>query len=238
MRIFFIIAVLSFISTSIFAEPYKARGVIQPLHQATLSSEISALIVALPFQEAAPFKKGNTLVKFDCALFQAQQQKAQAELKAAKAKLENDVKLHKLRSIGKLDVELSQSAVQQASAEVSMTRINARRCTVKAPWDGYVVSNLVNEHESVNVNQALVKIISTHQLQVELIVPAAWIAWLKTGTTFQFLVDETGQTFPGKIKSTAKVVDATSHTIKAKAVLTKSHKLLPGMSGTAQFSVE
>ena len=48
------------------------RGLVKPQKRAVISSEIPAKILSIPFKDGESFKKGETLVKFDCSLYQAE----------------------------------------------------------------------------------------------------------------------------------------------------------------------
>ncbi len=211
------------------------RGVVQAVHQATLSAEIAARVLEIPFRGGDAFAKDDILVRFDCAIFEAQRDKVSAELRAAQAKLTNDRKLEVMRSIGVLEVTLSEMAVQQTEAELRMARINIERCTIKAPWSGKVVQRLVNENEGIKLNQGLMSIVSTQALELTVVVPSIWMRKLKPGQRFSFKVDETGSSHEATIITLGSTVDAVSQTLSLRARIDIDPKLLPGMSGTASF---
>ena len=48
------------------------RGVVKPTMSAVISSEIQARITKLPFKDGQPFRKGNILVEFNCAKYEAE----------------------------------------------------------------------------------------------------------------------------------------------------------------------
>jgi membrane fusion protein (multidrug efflux system) len=218
-----------------FAEQLEARGVVQPLEKATLSAQISSRITSLPYRTGDSFKKGSALVKLDCAMFVAQKEMVSAQLQSAKYKLENDEKLSKLRSIGELEVQMSKAEVRKHQAELKMADINTQRCTIAAPWNGHVAERLVEPYENVEINQPLMKVVTTEEMEIELLVPAAWLKWLKPGKSFNYTVDETGESFPAKVHRLVPAVDTASHTMMVRARFDRSSGLLPGMSGSAWF---
>lgn len=219
------------------AAAQTTRGVVQALHEATLSSEIAARVVELPRRVGDTFAQGDVLVRFECSLFEAQRDKVQAELRAAQARHDNDKQLEQTRSIGALDVTLSAVAVDQARAELRMATLNTERCVIKAPWAGRVVQRQANEQESVKLNQELLSIASTQELEMMLVVPATWLKWLKPGTPFDVRMDETGTLHKAQVAALGSKVDAVSQTLNLRAKLPADARLLPGMSGTARFGV-
>jgi len=230
-----LLIVLMMLSPTVWAEKVQSRGIIQPLKQAILSSEISAKIIKMSLRSGDSFKAGDRLITFDCNLFEAQFRKVKAVVRSAQLQLENNRKLEQRRSIGMLEVKLSEVLLEQRKAELDMVFLNVQRCEISAPWSGRVVKRMSNEHESVELNQELISIVSTDQLEVELVIPAIWVQWLKSGMSFVFEVDETGERIKSTILVVGSVVDAASQTIKVRGSLDYLPSLLPGMSGNAYF---
>jgi membrane fusion protein (multidrug efflux system) len=69
-----------------------------------------------------------------------------------------------------------------------------------------------------------------------MIVPSNWLSWLKVGTPFDVVIDETSRTYPGKLVRISGKVDAISRSIKVYGRIDgAAPDLLPGMSGRALF---
>ncbi|MFZ9624560.1 MAG: efflux RND transporter periplasmic adaptor subunit [Burkholderiaceae bacterium] len=211
------------------------RVVVQSLMQATLSAEIAARITRMPFRDGDAFRKGDVLVAFDCDIFEAQRDKVEAELKAAQAKLDNDRQLAATRSIGALEVILSEVSLQRAQAELRMARINTDRCVISAPWSGRVVTRKAQELEVAKLHQEVLSIVSTEAMEVMAVVPAQWLRSMKPGQMFDLRIDETGSRHSAQIVAVGSQVDAVSQTINVRARIAADPKLLPGMTGDAQL---
>ena len=209
------------------------RVVVQALNQAMLSAEIAARITRMPFREGDRFKAGDTLVSFDCAIFEAQRDKVEAELKAARSQLDNDRELERSRSIGALNVVLSEVSVQRAQAEVRMAKINTDRCTIRAPWNGRVLLRKANELEVAKLQQEVMAIVSTDALEVMAVVPSTWVRNVKPGQTLDVHIDETGTQHKAQIVTLGSMVDAVSQTVNLRARIAADARLLPGMTGSA-----
>ena len=213
----------------------NSRVVVQSLMQATLSAEIAARITHLRLREGDYFKKGDTLVAFDCNIFEAQRDKVEAELRAAKSKLANDKELERSRSIGALEVELSEVAVQRAQAEMRMAQINAERCEIKAPWAGRVVQRKAHELEVAKLHQEVLTIVSIEAMEVMAVVPGQWVRALKPGQAFDVKIDEPSTRHTAEVVAIGSQVDAVSQTINLRGRIARDPRLLPGMTGTATF---
>lgn len=113
----------------------QARGILVAVDQATLSNDLLGRIVEMPFKEGEAFKKGDVVVRFDCAIYQAQLNASQA----AEAELNQNQQLAQLKSVGKHAVALSAAHLAQAQAESQVYQIQVSRCRINAPFDGQVV---------------------------------------------------------------------------------------------------
>ncbi len=214
----------------------QARGMIVATHQPVISSEITARIERLPLREGEFFKKNAILVTFNKDLLKAQRDKTAAELKAARFKFANRKKLEQLESIGTLEVALAELEVQLRTVELEITSISLDRCTIRAPFNGRVVTLHVNEHESVGPQQKLLEIVSTDQLEVEVMAPSDWLTWLRPGLGFTITMDGLQLTAKARILATGAVVDPVSKMVKVRGYLEEATgALLPGMTGSVVF---
>ncbi|WP_232821213.1 efflux RND transporter periplasmic adaptor subunit [Oceanimonas marisflavi] len=222
---------------SVSAEEYKARAVIKALDRAVLSGELAARITSLPKRPGESFRQGELLVGLDCALYEAQTSKVEAENQAAKVKLDNARQLNELRSIGSLDVALAQSEYAQTRAELRIARLNTQRCQITAPYDGKVVTVLANRHENIRQQQELIEIVADQRLEAEVVVPATWLNRLEPGLPLTLQMDETGARVEATIAAISPAIDPVSQTLLLRAGLAPSAGLIPGMSATAYFTM-
>ena len=212
------------------------RGLIKPVKKAILSSEISARIKQLPYKDGASFKKGSVLINFDCSLYSAELDAAKAEYLARSKRLENNKQLLNLNAISKIEVDISEAEVLKAKADQEIAQVKVNQCTIRAPYNGRVMENLVNEYESVAKDQQLFSILNTEDLEIELIVPSMWLSWLKSGSKFKIAIDETGTTYNAVVSEIGAGVDPVSQTIRIIGQFgSKTDSVLPGMSGEVTF---
>jgi RND family efflux transporter MFP subunit len=224
-------------AASVDPEIDAVRGLVKPQNRAVLSSEIPAKVLAIPFKDGAEFKKGETLIQFECSVFEAELAAAQAEYDVRQSKHENLVELLSLNATSDMEVELAKAELTKAGSQRQIAMIRVDRCTVKAPYNGRVLEVSTNEFESVNVNTDLIAILNNGQLEIELIVPSNWLAHLEIGQLFKFHVDETDQQYTAKISRLGAAVDPVSQTIRIVGMFVEADdNILSGMSGSAFFS--
>ena len=214
-----------------------ARGLVEADRQAVLSAEIAALILETPYDVGDRFDAGDVLVRFDCSLYEAQLGGAQAALSGANSTLANNQQLAAYNSIGQIEVQLARAAVLEAQAEVLIGEVVTERCLLTAPYDGRVLERLAQPHESVEAGQELIQVADDGAIRVTLIVPSLWLSWLAVGADFDFLVDETGRSYPAIIDRLGAHIDPVSQTIEVRGrFVGDADGLILGMSGTATFA--
>ncbi|RZS31550.1 efflux RND transporter periplasmic adaptor subunit [Corticibacter populi] len=213
------------------------RAQLVAVRHAVISSELAAKISSLPVREGQAFRKGDTLVAYDCSLNRARLERATQAEAAAREKLDVAEQLDRLGSISQGDVAQARAAVAVAKAESSVERVMVRRCIISAPFAGRVGETYVRAAEHVAEGKELLSIYDDSAFEVETIVPSRWLAWLKPGYPMQVVIDETGQTYTAKVARIAGAVDPVSQSVKVIGHLDNQRAqdaapLLPGMSGS------
>lgn len=214
----------------------QARGILVAVEQATLSSDLAGRIVEMPFREGAAFKKGDLLVRFDCAIYQAQLSASQAAMRAAEAELNQNQQLAQMKSVGRHAVALSAARVAESRAESQVYQIQVNRCRLLAPFDGQVVKRRAQVYESVGIGAPVLDIVNNHQLEINLLISSRWLSHLTPGMTFTFTPDETGEPLQARVARLGARIDESSQTLGLVASIdSKESGLMAGMSGTAQL---
>jgi membrane fusion protein, multidrug efflux system len=215
----------------------RIRTQLSSRNSVTISSELAARVATLSLREGEAFRTGQTLVGFDCALFQSQLRKAEASIEAAQALVTSNQRLAELNSIGKFEVAQAQAKLKEAQAEAGTARVVVSRCAIAAPFSGRVVKRHAAAHQFVSPGTPLLDLIETGSLEVQMIVPSKWMVWLKAGTAFRIEVDELGKTFPAKVQRLGAKIDPVSQTVLVIGTVDgQQGNLLPGMSGWATFA--
>lgn len=207
--------------------------------QSVLSSELSAKIASMPFREGDSFREGQTLVSFDCGLFRAQLNKADASAEAARQTLKVDQRLAQLNSIGTLDVDLAAAKVKETEAEAGAMRATVSKCILAAPFPGRVAKLDAQAYEFVAPGKPLLEILDTRHLELQMIVPSKWLAWMRPGGRFTVKVDELDKEYSAHIVRIGARIDPVSQSISLAGEVEGAHpELLPGMSGSASFKAD
>jgi membrane fusion protein (multidrug efflux system) len=214
----------------------RIRTQLSSRNAVTISSELAARIATFSLHEGDSFRTGQLLVGFDCSLYQSQLRKAEASIEAAAALVQSNLRLAELNSIGKFEVEQAQAKLKEAQAEAATNRTVVSRCSINAPFNGRVAKRHVAAHQYVSPGTPMLDILESAQLEVQMIVPSKWLAWLKPGTAFTVEVEELGKSFPAKVRRLGAQIDPVSQSVAVVGVIDSNQPvLLPGMSGWATF---
>ena len=214
------------------------RGMIRSSNQAAISTDLITPVIEIGFKEGESFHKGDLLVAFDCREQRAKLASAEAQHQEMSVVLKSATFLAKHNAGSQQSTDTARARVARAAAEAEVIRAELSKCHIVAPFDGRVAELWIHKYETPVAGKPIVSIVSDIEPEIELIVPSAWLTWLKAGTEFQFNIDETGSQHIAKITRLGAAVDTVSQTIK---VFAKFKDLAPdvlsGMSGTANFEL-
>ncbi|MFG6443217.1 efflux RND transporter periplasmic adaptor subunit [Roseateles sp. LKC17W] len=217
----------------------QARAVVRAVREATLSSRLAARISQMPVREGESFTAGTLLVAFDCERQLAEAKAAAAAVQVQTKTVETNHELDRFESIGKNDLLISIAQLDKVSAEAEALNAAVKDCRIAAPFNGRVVQHLARAHEAVSPSQPLLKIVDPDDLELDILVPSAWLAHLRPGTPLLLTVDETSGRWKGRVERIMPSIDPVSRTARLVGKLQRptanSPLPLPGMSGHAVF---
>jgi membrane fusion protein, multidrug efflux system len=213
------------------------RVLLMPDVETVLVAQMVGRIVELNASLGSRVSKGQVVVKFDCSENTAKLKMSEAELASARESYDNKLRLKGLDAAGDVEVSLAASQVDRAKGQIDMTSAQIQACTVLAPFSGSVSKLNVKPHQGVSLGQQLFEMVSDGPPRLRLNVPSKWMRTLKTGSSFQIAIEETGKSYRANVSAINTRVDPIAQTIEIEGrVLGKAAGLLPGMSGLARFS--
>lgn len=216
--------------------PSAIRVLLAPEAETTLVSPFAGSVRSVNLSLGQAFSRGKALVSFDCDEQNARMNMAEAELTSAKETYEAKLRLQGLQQAGEVEVSLAASAVERGRAQVALYRAQTAQCSLLAPFSGRAVKIIVKPHQGVTQGQPLLEIVSDGPLKLRLNVPAKWVTWLKRGSPFDVVIDETGRTYKARVTALNGRIDAVSQSIEIEGMVDqKAPDLLAGMSGVANF---
>lgn len=217
-------------------EAARVRVLLVPSEEAMISSRFFGTIDKLHVKESDRFKAGEVLVSFDCSELQALRGVARAEVKLQRTASQASAELHAEKIVGNLDRDLAVIKAEEASAKLAEVETRIEKCRILAPFPGQVAELKAKNHETLQPGSPIMLIQNSQTLEAHVHVPSKWLEWLKPGASLQVFIEETGKSYPAKVRTIAARVDEVSRSVKVFAQLTTTpQELLPGMSGYAEF---
>ena len=165
----------------------RSQGMVKPRTSTTLVSEVSGAVleVASQFEVGGTFKKGDILIRLDAADYKVAKQRAEAQLKSAKAQLLTE----QARSIqAKKEWEMTgrplkdapilalrtpflaeaEARLLQAQAEVAQAELKIQRTVIRAPYAGMVSATHVDMGQYVTIGTRLGSIFAIDYAEIRL----------------------------------------------------------------------
>ena len=164
-----------------------SQGTVQPRTSTTLVSEVSGAVldVAAQFEVGGTFSKGDVLIRLDAADYKVAKQRAEAQLKSAKAQLLTeqaksiqakkewqmtgrpleDAPVLALRTPFLAEAE---ARLIQAQAEVAQAELKIQRTIIRAPYAGMVAATHVDMGQYVTIGTKLGSIFAIDYAEIRL----------------------------------------------------------------------
>ncbi len=203
---------------------------------AQIGAPMAGQLLEFPLADGDAFAAGQLLARFNCAQPEAAIARAKAEADKRADIFATQQSLKALNSYSKVELKTAQNDVAVAQAELALARTTVANCTIKAPFAGRVSNIAVRNFSFVQMGAPLLDILDESTLELELIVPSRWLAWLAPGAGFKVRITETNRDYDATLTRFSGRVDPASQTIKIYGRIPATPPgLLPGMSGTAVF---
>ncbi|UQZ90459.1 hypothetical protein C4J81_15090 [Deltaproteobacteria bacterium Smac51] len=197
-----------------------------------LSAPVGGRLTEVPVRDGDEVREGDLLAQVDDRLHLLRRDAAKGARDQAATQLKVVKKLHSLGSRGALDVQMAQAQFDSAEAEMKMAEEMVTLCRIQAPWNGRISQLEVKPFQHVAEGMPLLEISQEGPMEVEFMMPSAWIAVLRPGAVFSVQVDETGQTYSAEIDRLGGKVDPLTQSIRVYGHITgRADGLLPGMTG-------
>ncbi|MDR2282079.1 MAG: efflux RND transporter periplasmic adaptor subunit [Sphingobacterium sp.] len=225
-------------------------GAIEGIINVDVKPQVSGYLSAVLVKEGEYVNKGQTLFRINPEVYNEQVNSGHANLKSALAAQKNaELEIEKLKPLveGKVVTEIQMKSakanyiaataqVEQATAALSSSKINADFTVIKAPVSGYIgrIPNRIGTLVSPNDAIALTTLsdISTIQVYFSL-TEADYLSFKKDGVFAQnadavelILADGSAYTEKGKLETASGNINKTTGSISMKATFKNPERLL------------
>jgi membrane fusion protein (multidrug efflux system) len=211
------------------SENLEIPGTLMPFEVTEIRPEISGRVVALNIPEGGFVQKGALLVKIFDGDLQAQLKKLQVQLEIAKKTAERQKELLKINGISQQDYDLSELQVSNLNADIDLTKVSISKTEIRAPFAGRIGLRNISNGAYISPTTLLTTISQVNQLKMEFTVPEKYSEYMHKGRQVGFTVAGTDTKFSATVLATESNIEATTRTLRVRAVVKGQHKLLvPG----------
>lgn len=220
----------------------EAPATVVSINRSRLSAEIRALVTEIPVQVGDAAKKGDVLVRLDCTDYRIGLRQAGAALDAAKAQRRlAEYRLQRAKALAKSsnvseelllqrEVELTalKADIRAKAAALVSAEENVRRCEIRAPFDGIIVSRAGQVGELAAPGNPLIELQDVSGIEVSAQIPGSYVASLWNAP--EILFQDDGTTFPIGVRVIIPIRDPRARTQEARLVF-ENAAAPPGAAG-------
>lgn len=206
-------------------------GTIIPVQAVTLSSELPGIVRWVGFESSASVKRGQTLVKLDTAIEEAQLASVQADLKLAEVSLQRAKSLRELQANTPAELDAAEARAAQAAAALKNIEVTITKKTIVAPFDGRLGMRAIEPGQVVSPGTQIAALQSVDPIYAEFALPQHALATIELGQAAKIQTDAfPGQAWEGKVSTINSEIDVASRNVRLRATFANADgKLRPGM---------
>lgn len=235
-------------------ETVPLTGTVTSERSSALSPRISGLVAAVHVDAGDRVEQGETLIQLDTELAELALARAQAAVTEARARLDEAIRLRdearklaasrnipetRLRA-SEAEVEISRAALERLQVEVREQHERLQRHAVIAPFNAVVSRKLTEAGEWVNTGTAVLELVETQRLRLDVQAPQHLYRAISEGMPVQVRLDGMpDQTLDGRVRARVPVNDPSARTFLVRIDLDDPDAVLtPGMSARALFRID
>ncbi|MBM3617907.1 MAG: efflux RND transporter periplasmic adaptor subunit [Alphaproteobacteria bacterium] len=224
------VEVLPAYRTTIF-DSVDSLGTTQANESIDITPTVTESIAETRFTDGQEVKKGDVIVLLE-------QDEEQAQLNAAKARLEENRRelrrieeLLKNKAAARRDYDERLTLIEVAKREVEEAEARIGDRTLRAPFDGVLGIRRLSAGALVQPGQLITTLDDLSRMKLDFAVPSRFLPTLKEGVRITAVSDaHDGKTFEGEVASVNTRVDPITRSVLVRAYLpNEDHTLKPGL---------
>ncbi len=217
-----------------------AVGSVIPVHAVTVSVELPGTITYLGFDSGHSVTKGQTLLKLDTSIEEAQLISAKAEATLMQSVLARTTSLRDSKVNTQADLDAAEARAQQAAAAVKTLEATIAKKTIHAPFSGTVGIRQVEIGQVLAPGTPIVSLQSLDPVYVEFSLPQQNLGTVARDQVIRLTNDVyPGQVWEGKIALVSPQIDSATRNVTLRALVKNPDgRLRSGMFASIQVVLE
>ncbi|MDD4737432.1 MAG: efflux RND transporter periplasmic adaptor subunit [Kiritimatiellae bacterium] len=226
-------------------------GNARPALETEISFRVGGEILELTVKPGEPVKTGELLARLDTSdyelqLRQAEAQRDQAEalLKQASAQYARTRELYESQNISKSELDQARAASESYEAQleaaqkaVELASLQLEYCTLRAPFDGRVVSKTAEQRQTVAAGQSIATLTSGNVMEMVVGIPETLINRVRLGNQADVVFDSIpGGNFTAEVTEVGVENTGQSTYSVRLTIREQDDRIRPGMAGEASLA--
>jgi RND family efflux transporter MFP subunit len=207
-----------------------------------LAFRVNGQIIHFPVHAGNKVKKGDLLAQLEPNDFQLRIDDKQARYQLAQSKFKRTQRLFKKGLVSRSKYDEAKSHLSVALSSLNIAKMELKYTHLTAPFNGHIAHIMVKNHESVQINQAILTLTSHNKIDISIQLPEKIISRIKKETNYQPTVtfdSHPNQHFLVSTKEWDTEPNPKTLTYKVVFSLTppKAFNVLPGMSANIRIDL-
>jgi membrane fusion protein, multidrug efflux system len=207
------------------------------------SFEVAGKIIELPIQRGMTVAAGDVIAKLDARDFENDLAAKKSQYEKAFSELNRYRELYEKDAVSRQELENKERNKDVAEADMKISEKKVQDSILKAPFPGVVAVQYIENYQSVQAKEPIVRIQNNEAIEVVVYVPERDLAVFRTSdlksakAVFDAFPD---QKFDLKLKEFETQADPVAQTFKVTFTLPRPEdvQVLPGMSATVALQLE
>jgi membrane fusion protein, multidrug efflux system len=216
----------------------KAIGTIRANEEVEIRSEVSRKISAINFKEGSHVAKGQQLFKLDADDLTAKFNKLLIEEKLAISKFNREKQLLEKGLTSQEEYDISENTLENIRADMSITRIDIQKTSIRAPFSGIVGLRNVSRGSYVSPQTVLVTMQDVSKVKIDFSVPEKYLGLFKKGQVLSFNVEGVDGTFDAEVYAYEPKIENNTRSLLLRALCSNPKgKLYPGTFADVKLKI-
>ncbi len=208
------------VDKALWERSIAAVGTLEPVQGVTVSAEVGGRVTRIGFESGGVVKAGDVLLQLDTASEDAQLASAEASAALAEADLTRVRAMGKRKLASQDAIDSAEARAKETLAQVGNMRALIAKKTVRAPFSGRLGLRLVNLGQVLQEGDPIVSLQTLDPIHVDFSIPQQQIGRLRRGMKVRAYADAApGETFTGAIIAMNPEVDATTRSVRVRALV-------------------
>ncbi|MBP8227559.1 MAG: efflux RND transporter periplasmic adaptor subunit [Pararheinheimera sp.] len=160
-------------------------AIVEPTENARLTFRVSGKLTQFSIRPGQDVRKGDVLARLDATDFKLKVEQAQARYQLSKAQFDRAASLIGQKLVSQAMYDEAKAQLQVAEADLKTAQTNLSYTEMVAPFSGIVSRSLVENHENVAAQQAILELQLKGMVDVVIQVPEDVIALVKKDISYQ-----------------------------------------------------